>query len=286
MKRTFFGCVFVCCSLLLSGPVTAAAIGPDPTATSVNADGTFAVATLTIAKTASLGFGGGTIYYPTATGTFGVVALSPGFTATRTSVQQVARRLATHGLVTIAIDTKSTLDLPNSRGTQLRAALNYVTGASSAAVRSHVDVARRGVGGHSMGGGGALYALAADATLNAGVAMAPWNTATTNFSTIKSPILVMTADGDTTAPPATHGLPMYNSVPTTVKKAYLQLNNAVHGTFSNATTLDERVGRYATVWAKRWIDDDARYSPFLCGTAHSNYFNAVRFDSYSSTCPF
>ena len=134
--------MFVCCSLLPSGPATAAAIGPDPTATSINVDGTFAVATLTIAKTATLGFGGGTIYYPTATGTFGVVVLSPGFTATRTNGQQVARRLATHGLVTIAIDTNSTLDLSNSRGTQLRAALNYVTGASSAAVRSHVDAAR------------------------------------------------------------------------------------------------------------------------------------------------
>jgi len=286
MKPTPFRMVLACCSLLLTAVASAATIGPDPTTTSVNVDGTFAVATQTVTKTATLGFGGGTIYYPTATGTFGVVALSPGFTATRTSVQQVARRLATHGLVTIAIDTNSTLDLPSTRATQLRAALNYVTGASPTAVRSHVDTTRRGVGGHSMGGGGALYALAADPTLKAGVAMAPWNSASTNFSTIKSPVLVMTADGDVTAPPATQGLPMYNSVPTTVKKAYLLLNNAVHGTFSNATVLDERVGRYATVWTKRWMDDDTRYSPFLCGAAHTDYFNAVRFDSYSSTCPF
>ena len=83
-------------------------------------------------------FGGGTIYYPTTAGQYGVVALSPGFTATQTSVAWLGRRLATHGFVVVTINTNSTLDQPASRATQLIAALNYVANSASSTVRSRV----------------------------------------------------------------------------------------------------------------------------------------------------
>src|SRR5262245_38266443 len=55
--------------------------GPDPTNASIEAtSGTFAVTQATI--TNQSGFGGGIIYFPTSTaeGTFGAVAIAPGFT--------------------------------------------------------------------------------------------------------------------------------------------------------------------------------------------------------------
>ena len=67
------------------------------------------------------GFGGGTIYYPTTTadGTFGAIAISPGYTGTQSSIAWYGPRLASYGFVVITIDTRSTLDSPASRGTQL-----------------------------------------------------------------------------------------------------------------------------------------------------------------------
>ena len=55
------------------------------------------------------GFGGGVIYYPTSTseGTFGAVAISPGFTATWSSINWLGPRIASHGFVVIGIETNS-----------------------------------------------------------------------------------------------------------------------------------------------------------------------------------
>ncbi len=141
--------------------------GPDPTSASLNAtSGSFSVATSSVSSLVS-GFGGGTIYYPTTTGTYAVLAISPGFTATQSSIAWLGRRIATNGFVVITIDTNSTLDQPPSCATQLMAALNYVTNSSSATVRAKVDASRRGVAGHSMGGGGTLYAARDNPSLKA-----------------------------------------------------------------------------------------------------------------------
>src|SRR5687768_15471628 len=107
---------------------------PAPTTATIEASrGSFAIAQLSVARSSVSGFGGGTIYYPTSTaaGTFGAVAVSPDFTASQSSVSWLGPRLSSQGFVVITIDTLSTLDQPASRGTQLLAALDYLTGTSS-----------------------------------------------------------------------------------------------------------------------------------------------------------
>src|SRR5262245_64328547 len=131
--------------------------GPNPTAQSVTANGTFATTTATVPASVA-GFGGGTITYPTSTtsGTFGAIAFAPGFTATNASYTWVGPRIASHGFVVFTINTDSRFDFPASRATQLQNALNYLVNSSVAA--SRIDRNRLAVGGHSMGGGGSLIA--------------------------------------------------------------------------------------------------------------------------------
>ena len=116
--------VSAACVLSIAPAVSqAATIGPDPTSSTLNATaGSFAVSTSTVV--APVGFGGGTIYYPTVAGQYGVIAMSPGFTATQSSIAWLGRRLATWGFVVITINTNTTMDQPASRATQLMAALN------------------------------------------------------------------------------------------------------------------------------------------------------------------
>lgn len=277
-------CALTACAVLSMSASSgwAQQTGPDPTSASLNATaGPFAVSTSTV--TSPVGFGGGTIYYPTTAGQYGVVALSPGFTATQSSVAWLGRRLATHGFVVVTINTNSTLDQPASRANQLIAALNYVANSASTTVRSRVDASRRAVGGHSMGGGGSLIAAQNNPSLKAVLPLTPWNLST-NFSGVQVPTLIVGSDGDVVAPVASHARPFYASLPATVRKAYGELNGASHSTPTSG--VNTPIGRYGVTWMKRFVDSDTRYSTFLCGAEHQAYATATVFDRYSQNCPY
>lgn len=235
--------------------------GPAPSTSSIEAArGSYAVSQTSVSSLSVTGFGGGTVYYPTSTsdGTFGAVAISPGYTASQSSIAWLGPRLASQGFVVFTIDTLTTLDQPASRGTQLLAALDYLTQRST--VRSRIDSTRLGVMGHSMGGGGTLEAAKSRPSLQAAIPLTGWNL-DKSWSEIRTPTLVVGADGDTIAPVASHSEPFYESLPGTLDKAYLELNGATHFTPNSSNTT---IAKYSISWLKRFIDDDTRYEQFLC----------------------
>ncbi|HEU5475875.1 MAG TPA: alpha/beta hydrolase [Actinophytocola sp.] len=252
--------------------------GPAPTTASVEATrGPFAIATTTVSRSSASGFGGGTIYYPTSTaeGTFGAVAISPGFTSTQSAISWLGPRLASQGFVVITIDTLSTLDQPDSRGAQLLAALDYLTRTSS--VRTRIDGNRLGVMGHSMGGGGSLAASRTRPSLQAAIPLTPWHT-TKSWSTVRVPTMIIGAENDTTASVAAHSEPFYVSLGAAPDKAYLELNGASHSAPTRANTT---VAKYSISWLKRFIDDDTRYDQFLCPAPA----RSTLIEEYRATCP-
>ncbi|MFE4176263.1 alpha/beta hydrolase [Streptomyces sp. NPDC056909] len=235
--------------------------GPAPTVAGVEAPlGPYAVSQIRVARSSVRGFGGGTVYYPTSTadGTFGAVAVSPGFTGTQSSIAWYGPRLASQGFVVLTIDTITVLDQPAGRGRQLLAALDYLTGDS--AVKDRIDPGRLGVMGHSMGGGGSLEAAKSRTSLKAAIPLTGWNLDTT-WPEVRTPTLVVGADGDTVAPVAGHSEPFYESLPGTLDKAYLELRGADHRTPITANTT---IAKYSVSWLKRFIDNDTRYERFLC----------------------
>ncbi|GGR40763.1 bis(hydroxyethyl) terephthalate hydrolase [Streptomyces roseolus] len=285
MKRYLAAACSVAAGLtLLLAPGAGAAAGnpyergPAPTVASIEAlRGPYAVAQTSVSSLSAVGFGGGTIYYPTSTadGKFGAVAISPGFTATQSSVAWLGPRLASQGFVVFVIDTLTTLDQPDSRGRQLLAALDHLTQRS--AVRDRVDASRLGVMGHSMGGGGTLEAAKSRPSLKAAVPLTGWNTDKT-WPEISTPTLVIGADGDTIAPVATHSEPFYENLPASLDKAYLELNGATHFT---PNTSDTTIAKYSISWLKRFIDDDTRYDQFLCPLPRPS----LTIEEYRGTCP-
>ncbi|MGA4687547.1 alpha/beta hydrolase [Micromonospora sp. AB353] len=251
--------------------------GPAPTTASIEATrGPFAIAQTTVSASSVSGFRGGTIYYPTSTaeGTFGAVAISPGFTAGQSAVSWLGPRLASQGFVVITIDTLSVYDQPASRGTQLLAALDYLTTTST--VRTRIDRNRLAVMGHSMGGGGSLSAANARPALQAAIPLTGWHS-TKNWSTVRVPTLVIGAENDTVAPVSSHSEPFYTSLPATLDKAYLELNAAGH---SAPTSSNVTVAKYSISWLKRFVDDDTRYEQFLCPAPRG-----TAIEEYRDTCP-
>jgi predicted dienelactone hydrolase len=253
--------------------------GPNPTDSLLEASrGPFATAQQSVSSLSVSGFGGGVIYYPTDTsqGTFGAIAISPGYTATWASLAWLGPRIASHGFVVIGIETNTIYDQPASRGRQLLAALDYLTQRSSTTIRSRIDSSRLAVAGHSMGGGGTLEAANSRPSLQAAVPLAPWNL-TKSWSGVRVPTMIIGGQADTVAPVATHSQPFYTSIPSSSEKAYLELAGASH--FFPQTT-NTTMAKSMVAWLKRWVDDDTRYDPFLCPAPRG-----LAISEYRDTCP-
>lgn len=249
--------------------------GPDPTRDSVAASrGTFATAQVSVPP--GNGFGGGVIYYPTDTsqGTFGAIAIVPGYTATWAAEGAwMGHWLASFGFVVIGIDTIDRYDRETARGIQLLAALDYLTQRSP--VRDRLDTSRAAVMGHSMGGGGAMYAGLQRPSLKAAVGLAPYSPSR-DLNNMRVPTMLMAGENDTvTTPASTRNL--YNSMPATTEKAYLELAGAGHGfpTSNNSVMM-----RKVIPWLKIFVDHDTRYSQFLCPLMD---WTGIR--AYRSSCP-
>ncbi len=268
----------------LSAPAASAADnpyerGPAPTTASIEATrGPFATSQTTVSSLAARGFGGGTIYYPTSTsdGTFGAVAVAPGYTASQSSMAWLGPRLASQGFVVFTIDTLSRYDQPASRGDQLLAALDHLTTSSS--VRSRIDPSRLSVVGHSMGGGGTLEAAADRPSLQAAIPLTGWNTRK-SWSNVQVPTLVVGAENDSVASVSSHSEPFYAGLPSTLDKAYLELNSADHFAPNSSNTT---IAKYTISWLKRFVDDDTRYEQFLCPGPS----RGLTVEEYRSTCSF
>jgi predicted dienelactone hydrolase len=252
--------------------------GPDPTESSVTAArGPFATSQTNVPSLGVSGFGGGTIYYPTSTseGTFGAIAISPGFTAYWSSISWLGPRLASQGFVVIGIETNSTFDQPASRGQQLLSALDYLTRSSS--VRTRVDATRLAVAGHSMGGGGSLEAAKSRTSLKAAIPIAPWNL-DKSWPEVRTPTMIIGGESDTIASVDSHSIPFYNSLSTSPEKAYLELNNASHFFPQTSNTT---MAKYMISWMKRFIDNDTRYEQFICPPPRAT----GDISDYRDTCP-
>jgi cutinase len=209
-----------------------------------------------------------------AEGTFGAIAVAPGFTATQSSIAWLGPRIASQGFVVFTIDTNSRFDNPSARATQLQKALNYLVNTSS--VRTRIDVSRLGVMGHSMGGGGTLEAARNNTNLQAAVPLMPWDQ-TKSFPGIRTPTLIIGSQNDGTAPVANHAIPFFNSIPAASEKAYLELAGAGHTAANSPNTT---LAKYAISWLKRYIDNDTRYEQFLCPAPSGSTIS-----QYRDTCP-
>jgi len=244
--------------------------GPDPTLTSIRAVGPFTLASQTLAK--GNGFGGATIYTPTAAGTYAAVIVFPGFTEKQSAIKTISMRLATHGFVVATCDTNSTFDSPESRATQMQAALNTISKLATGPVAGKIDTTSNGgngrlaVSGHSMGGGASLIILKTNKAIVASQGISPYisNSTSKNLSTVVTPAGITVGSADTVAPDANHSQVFYNSIPATTPKAHAVIQGQDHQ-FVDDNPVLPFASQFNIAWFKRFADNDTRYSQFLNG---------------------
>jgi dienelactone hydrolase len=271
--------------------------GPDPTVASLEANlGHFDYDTENVSSFLQ-GFGGGRLYYPvnTTEGPFGAIAVAPGYIETESAVDWWGSRLASNGFVVIVISTSTLMDQPAQRADQLMSALGEIEDRNSdrsSGIYGLVDTDRMGVMGHSMGGGGTLVAAEDNPRLKAAIPLAPWNSYEVSYSRMQVPTLVVGCEDDAIAPVSLHAKPFYNSLPSTISKAYLEFEGDDHFCVINGNSNYKLLGKYGVAWMKRFIDEDTRYSPYLCGAPHEEdldgggWWSSSDISDYRDNCPY
>lgn len=258
--------------------------GPDPSVSFLEArSGPFSVRTRSVSSFTS-GFGGGTIHYPTGTtGTMAAIVVIPGFVSAESSIDWWGPKLASHGFVVMTIDTNTGFDQPPSRARQINNALDYLLSQNSSRfspINGMIDEDRLGVIGWSMGGGGTLR-VAEEGRLKAAIPLAPWDT--TNFRDVRTPSLIIACQSDIVAPVWQHASPFYNEIPDSTPKAFVEIDGGSHYCGNGGGVYDDVLSRFGVSWMKLHLDEDTRYSQFLCGPNHE----ADRdISEYRGNCPY
>ncbi|MEV6609569.1 PHB depolymerase family esterase [Kutzneria sp. NPDC051319] len=235
--------------------------GPNPTVAMIEAShGPFATAQVSV--TPGNGFNGGTIYYPTDTslGTWGAVAIVPGYTALfRNEEAWMGPWLASFGFVVIGVETLSRTDSADARGTELLAALNYLTQRS--VVHTRVDPARLAVVGHSAGGAGALLAAERQPSLRAAVGLAPGSpVGNLSMASDHVPTMIIGGQRDPVVTPSYLNT-LYATTPAATPSDFVQIAGADHVYYTHPNNVETKV---LIPWLKTFVDGDGRYTQFLC----------------------
>jgi dienelactone hydrolase len=243
--------------------------GPDPTVASLEANGPFATASVKLPNAADYG-NGSTVFYPTdrQSGSFGLVVLCPGFVSPAMLYSGVAQRIASHGFVVAVVSTKSLIDQPKARGAQIIAVMKAVIAQSkvqAVAYAGQVDDSRVAFGGHSAGGSGTFYAAASQPQIKALIGLMPGEPGTNfaPFAGIRIPTLLLTAESDALANSWSN--PYFKQLDPNLPAARIELDGLGHlSLWTTATKASQgKVAKYATAWAKRFVDEDTRYTPFI-----------------------
>lgn len=219
--------------------------------------------------TSNSAYGSAILYYPTdATPPFAAVVFSPGFTATKESYQDfLGPLLASHGIVMMLTTPTTTGDFPNQRAADLEAAIEQLEALnemSGSPVQGKLATDRVCVTGHSMGGGGSLWAANdLGERVRCAVPLQPWQPGQ-SFSSIVAPTMFITGERDNVAGNSSNSRVHYGSIPDSVPKYYVEFAGADHYLTTNTRGTNYAVqSRYMIAFYKVYAEDDRRYLEFL-----------------------
>ena len=237
-------------------------------------NGPLTVASKAIPRQLANGFGGGTIHYPTNAGDCGLlggIAVIPGYVSYEASIKWWGPRLASWGFVVITIDTNSIYDDPDSRATQLSAALDHIV--SDSTVGAQIDSTRLGAIGWSMGGGGALQLATQRSDVRAIISQTPYHDK--DYGIMDTPALFITCQNDRIASNKKYSSAFYNHA--AGPKMKIEIKNGSH--FCPSYRFNEiLLSKLGIAWMHRYINGDTRFDKFLCN--NENYGNSPRISSY------
>jgi dienelactone hydrolase len=245
----------------------------DPTEQSASGNGEFTVKSYT--ETAGLIGGtaygdaavlgdGSELYYPeSATPPFASIVIVPGFTAQRSDIAPWASFLASHGIVSLAIDSNTVGDLPDVRSQGLLdalASLKKENARTGSPIAGKLDLSRMAVMGWSMGGGGTWLTADSHPELKAAVSLCGWILDVVGAKTTVPSLQLAVRDDELAAGMSQ---PVYAAIPNATPKMLIEWASGGHWTNNTPSNQGRQVGRYGLAWLKVFLEGDDRYRQFF-----------------------
>jgi hypothetical protein len=231
-------------------------------------------------------YGSAIIYYPTAgTPPYSGMVFSPGWTETKEQMTWWGDFLASHGIIVMLVSPNDTFaDDPGARGVDLEVAVGKLRAENTRAgspLNGKVKVDAIGVSGHSMGGGGSLYAgdtMGDDIQL---VIPLMEHSPGGTFPSITAPTMLLAGDETATeglGGPTSFSIPSYNSLNPSVPRVLAVVLGGDHFMAINGGSNQDLIGPLALAWIKIHLDGDTSYETYVYGAEHDKV--ADRFSMY------
>jgi dienelactone hydrolase len=255
--------------------------GADPTSDSATKNGPYTPMSYTSGMRDGPSYGAATIYYPTgdAAPPFAGIVICPGFTALQSSIAGWGPFLASHGIVTMTIDTNTTGDSVVQRSDALMDALTTLKAENTrdgSPIKGKLSADRFGLAGWSMGGGGTWIASAKNkGTITTAMSFAGHIVTAPGGVQAAAGLSIPTMffAGGTDSPILGGGnqsQDVYALIPETVPKILYQIAALGHDVANNPTNNSGAVGRYGLSFEKVFLEKDERYRQFLLPAGPGN----------------
>lgn len=216
--------------------------------------------------------GGATVYYPeNAQPPFSLVVFTPPYTGSQYMYRAWGPFFASHGIVTVTMDTRSIYDSVDSRADQQQDVLDAMKDENTrygSPLRNRLDTSRFGAMGWSMGGGATWISSAEYGGLKSAMSLAGHNLTAIDSDArgrnTRIPTMLFNGALDATY---LGGLGqsdgVYGNIPYGVPKAFYNVSSAGHFDWGSPTAANRFVAELALAFQKAYLDGDLRWAPFI-----------------------
>ncbi len=213
-----------------------------------------------------------TVFYPTnATPPFSGIVFCPPYTATQSMFRAWGPWFASHGIVLVTMNTRTTMDQVDSRDDQQRRVLDALkaeNSRSASPLNGKLDTSRIGAMGWSMGGGATWINSAQYPGLKTAMSLAGHNATAMDPDSkgrnTKCPILLMNGATDATilgGMGQSDGV--YRNVPSNLPKVFYEVRGVGHMTWGTPTQAGRPSAEISLAFQKAFLDGDTRWAKFI-----------------------
>jgi predicted esterase len=235
-------------------------------------------------------FAAATIFYPL-TLSFdapnGAIAFAPGYRASKDNYEWWGPALASLGYVVMILDTNAPDSSLDDRKQALIAAVEFLKNEnnnSDSPLNNKIDSAKIAIMGHSMGAGGALEAaVELGDSIKAVIPLTPYccepgQPYAGDLSALTVPTLIIASAEDTVAPPADHARMLYDAIPASTTKVYMEFATGSHNLPANGGPDLQTLGMASLAFLKVHLDGRENLASYIDDDMDADM--AAKFSSY------